>query len=384
MWYPQKAALRVGNVSGSQWDKDNIGINSLGIGYNAIATGDFTTSLGYENWAAGAFATSLGSQTSASGTASTSMGSLTFARGNLSTAMGFQTIARSYGSISMGLYNDTIAGSLLSGQTSSDMLFSLGNGNSIKRNNALTVLYNGNVGIDTIKPQTKLHIVRSAVPDAKYITTHELMIEDRTSTGIDLITDSDGSASIYSGTELTSTRSGIIFLSDSSVSIRAGGNLTRIFVDNNGFTGIGTQTPSQRLHVVGNVLATGSFTGNAFITSSDIRYKDHIKQLENPISKINAIRGVTYKLRANAFPEKEFPNTPQVGVIAQEVEAVLPEVVVTDEKGFKAVDYSKIVPLLIEGIKEQQKMLEKQQELLEKQQTDIIQLKKIIDGRKVN
>ena len=53
-----------------------------------------------------------------------------------------------------------------------------------------------------------------------------------------------------------------------------------------------------------------------------------------------------------------------VGVIAQEIEKVLPEVVETRETGYKAVKYEKIVPLLIESIKEQQKQIEELKKLI--------------------
>jgi hypothetical protein len=61
-----------------------------------------------------------------------------------------------------------------------------------------------------------------------------------------------------------------------------------------------------------------------------------------------------------------------LGLIAQEVEKIVPEVVKTDEKGFKSVEYSKLVALLLEAIKEQQKMLEKQN-------TDKDRIKKLED-----
>ena len=64
----------------------------------------------------------------------------------------------------------------------------------------------------------------------------------------------------------------------------------------------------------------------------------------------------------DGFPEKNFPKEKQIGFIAQDIEKTVPEVVMTDEKGFKTVDYSKLTALLVEAMKTQQKMLEAQQE----------------------
>ena len=71
------------------------------------------------------------------------------------------------------------------------------------------------------------------------------------------------------------------------------------------------------------------------------------------------LNGVTYQLNQAAFPEWKFEEGRQYGLIAQQVEKVFPEMVKTiDSKGYKGVDYAKLVPVLIEAIKEQQKQIE--------------------------
>jgi hypothetical protein len=92
-------------------------------------------------------------------------------------------------------------------------------------------------------------------------------------------------------------------------------------------------------------------------SSSDIRFKENITPIENPIEKIRKISGNTYDWKAE---NKEFHGYEgnDVGVIAQEIEAVLPQLVQTRENGYKAVKYDKLVALLIEGIKEQQLQIE--------------------------
>jgi hypothetical protein len=85
-------------------------------------------------------------------------------------------------------------------------------------------------------------------------------------------------------------------------------------------------------------------------TSSDKRFKDNIVNIENPLDKISKIGGYTYEWNEKSEKEK---GKKDIGVIAQEIEEVLPELVQTRENGYKAVKYDKLVALLIEGIKEQ-------------------------------
>lgn len=77
---------------------------------------------------------------------------------------------------------------------------------------------------------------------------------------------------------------------------------------------------------------------------SDVRVKENIETISNGLSLVNSLRGVTY----NKIGREKV----QVGVIAQEVEEVLPHVVTTDEDGMKAVDYGNMVAVLIEAVKE--------------------------------
>jgi hypothetical protein len=92
-------------------------------------------------------------------------------------------------------------------------------------------------------------------------------------------------------------------------------------------------------------------------SSSDIRFKENIKPIENALDKIRKISGNTYDWKAENKVEHGYEGN-DVGVIAQEIEAVLPQLVQTRESGFKAVKYDKLVALLIEGIKEQQLQIE--------------------------
>lgn len=109
------------------------------------------------------------------------------------------------------------------------------------------------------------------------------------------------------------------------------------------------------------VNGNGSFTGDVVAySSSDKRLKDNVKPIENALDKVIAIGGYEFDWNDN----QEVYEGHDVGVIAQEVEEVLPEVVETRKDGYKAVKYEKMVPLLIEAIKDQQKQIEELKALL--------------------
>lgn len=143
----------------------------------------------------------------------------------------------------------------------------------------------------------------------------------------------------YSGKRTTSTTqadtSGFHFYSD------AGGDTV---------VGFGTD---------GTIKAKGDVVAYA---SSDRQLKDNILPIENALEKVKQIGGYTFDWNDKQTIYKGH----DVGVIAQEIESVLPEVVTTRDTGFKAVKYEKIVPLLIEAIKEQQTQIEELKELVNK------------------
>ena len=116
----------------------------------------------------------------------------------------------------------------------------------------------------------------------------------------------------------------------------------------------GVGNPAQELQVTGDVVVTGNIT--AFY-SSDISLKDNIRPIESAIFKVKQIRGVTFDWneKSNKLQQEKGQD---VGLIAQEVEKVLPEVIQIRKDGIKAISYEKVVPLLVEAIKEQQTTIE--------------------------
>ena len=95
--------------------------------------------------------------------------------------------------------------------------------------------------------------------------------------------------------------------------------------------------------------------------SSDIRYKENVKPIEKALDKVNKLRGVTFEWNEESHKPT---GKKDIGVIAQEVEEVLPEIVQTRDNGYKAVDYQKLTALLIEAVKDQQKQINELKKLI--------------------
>ncbi len=146
--------------------------------------------------------------------------------------------------------------------------------------------------------------------------------------------------------------------SDARLRIFNGGSETNgITIKENGFIGMGTITPTVRLQVNGDIIA------NSIAGSSDARFKTNITPIQDPLAKVMRLRGVNFDWNQNQFPERTFSSQRAIGFIAQEVEKVIPEVVQTEKntEAYKAVQYDKIVALLVEAIKEQQKQIQQLQ-----------------------
>lgn len=146
-----------------------------------------------------------------------------------------------------------------------------------------------------------------------------------------------------------------------------GGN-EGVYVDANGRVGVGVNAPGVRFQV--GTFGDGSIArANAWNTFSDRRWKTGFRSVENSLQKIAAINGYYYQWIGRE------DNSTQFGVIAQEVEAVLPEIVATDEEGYKSVDYSKLSALLIEGVKAQQEIIEAQQAEIDALKAQVAELR---------
>jgi hypothetical protein len=362
MWYADEAAFRAGYIDGTHWDLVNIGRYSFASGNNTIASdlsstamGFFTTAsgtvatalgnatiasghsataLGHSTIASGLSSTALGIFTTASGERSTAMGDGTVARAYASTTMGVQTKAKAYGSLSIGVNNDSTDNPNPVTAALTDRIFQIGNGDAIAniRSNALTVLRNGNVGIGRTGPD------------------FPLSFSDNLGTKISFY----GSTGYHYGLGIQNFLMQI-YTADNAGDIAFGYGNTISFsetmrIKGTGNVGIGISSPSQKLHVVGNICATGTIG-----SCSDIRYKRDFVPINKALSSVLSLNGFYYYWKKDEFPGMQFNDQRQLGFSAQEIEKSYPELVMTDANGYKSVDYGRLTPVLVEAIKEQQK-----------------------------
>lgn len=120
-----------------------------------------------------------------------------------------------------------------------------------------------------------------------------------------------------------------------------------MIIGTDGAIGMGAApNSSYRLYVAGNAYATGTWG------TSDIRFKKDIRAIPNPLEKVLALEGIGFTWRRDEFPGRGFDSGRQIGVIAQDVEKILPELVMTSADGYKSVNYPSMAGLFIEAIKE--------------------------------
>ncbi len=384
MWYPDLAAFRVGFVTYDQWNQNNIGKYSFAAGNSTIASGNNSTAMGFMTGAFGNNSTALGNTTTASGFSSTALGGSSISSGSISTAMGTNTEASGYAStamgettiasgtvataiggatkasgnystamgyageanaeysiaigeyvkanawnsISFGSYNDPILSSPTSSWILTEPLLIVGNGTSFfDKKNALVILKNGNTGIGINNPNAPLAFANTT---GKKISLYESSANSQYGFAVQ-----GGQLQLYSDAAAAKISFGY-YTSDVYTE--------RMYLNN----------------------STGILTVAGTNYPSDARYKKQITPLQNPLDKIMAINGVEYFMRTDEFPAKHFDTGLQVGLIAQEVEKVLPQVVQTGTDGYKAIDYARVVPLLVEGIKEQQRQIDELKKMVER------------------
>ncbi len=226
----------------------------------------------------------------------------------------------------------------------------------------------GNVGIGTTGPAGKLEVSEStdanvlqfltATSTTKYAAS---TVRNTASGGASLETYAFGptyTGVSYFGRAATDTTN-IVSAGDTSLGIGTFGatpllfgtnNAERMRIDSTGNVGIGTTDPSaQKLVVAGNVrvgIGTDGCVEDADGTviagtcSSDERLKTNIQGFEPILDRFGQLRAVTYNWRAEEFPDRHLGTATQQGLIAQEVEALFPELVSMDSLGFKQINFS--------------------------------------------
>ena len=212
-----------------------------------------------------------------------------------------------------------------------------GNGNltfgNATNGDFMTVKGTGKVGIGTTNPDDILHVsagAPSVIVDATDEADAKLLFRDADDP-------SNQSFEIAFNAD------------DQDLHIRSDDNSGAdiITIRNGGNVGIGEVNPSVSLHVDGSICYTTSIGA-----CSDARYKKDIQTISSAADKIDKLRGVSFNWRTDEYPTQKFNDKPQLGLIAQEVKEVFPELVMQDDNGYYSVDYVKLTPVLVEAIKE--------------------------------
>jgi hypothetical protein len=110
----------------------------------------------------------------------------------------------------------------------------------------------------------------------------------------------------------------------------------------------------------------GSLSATSLVTFSDGRYKKNVEPLHLSLDKVTQLTGVSYEWKTEEYGGRGFEEGRQIGFIAEDVERVIPELVRTDEMGYKALAYDKLVPVLVEAVKQQQREIGEKDARIEK------------------
>ena len=211
----------------------------------------------------------------------------------------------------------------------------------------LTVQSNGNVGIGTTAPDYALHVVVSAGDRAIF---GENTLTSGFRYGVWGQNNSTSGGGVFGFATATSgIANGVLGWSDSTTGTGVRGAALASSGFNIGVYGTTNSPDGYGVYSVGNVCTTGSY-----LNCSDARFKENVQPLADSLDKILKLRGVQFDWKRDEFPEHNFSQDRQVGFIAQEVAEVLPDLVAggDGEDEFYSVSYGRLVPILVEAIKE--------------------------------
>jgi len=357
---------------------------AIAIGENTYAAGNGSLAMGGNTYTGSTFATAWGYGNYALEMYSTASGFGTMARGWYATSMGHGTLAKWPSSLVIGNYNDT------TGINAS--LFEIGNGTYAARKTTFTVLDNGNVGIGITNPSYMLHtgfgvtrIEGPATPNTSPSLSMggygDIIIDKPNIVGGRFVIKESGNVGIGKPNpllrlEVSLANSGSSYHPSASVGIESNAShYLNLITNNNSETGIlfgngvsysdggityravnaasdpramyfrTANTTPMILYNNGNMAIAGALYQN-----SDAGLKKNISALSNTLVSIQRINGYAY-----TWKDENRDADQQIGLIAQELQKVYPQLVKQKSDGELSVNYIGLIPVLIECIKELKK-----------------------------
>lgn len=339
-FYPKRGAIRAGQVTGTQWNHSRIGLHSFAVGYNTVASG------------------------------------------HRSVAMGHDVIAPSSNEVAIGIWNTeyTPAGN------TTDRAFSIGvgTGSGANRKNAMTVLKSGLVGINTDVPQAFIDLSAGSDASAKGVRVSYAGTSGTTRLFETVVTNAlhQDLSGLYSavnlrkgygiGAQLYGGFRGLSAYGEGGSDLIA---VYGVLANATGTTGAGARygvyasasggSTNFGVYSAGDSYSTGTWQ------ASDASLKTNVRNYEGALDKVLALNAYSYdfKHETEAQLAMNLPKDRQIGFLAQELSAVIPEMVrdIPVEIGtesterekqrteyVKGVNYSFMVPVLVQAIKEQQ------------------------------
>jgi len=415
MWVPEKAAFRAGAVTGAQWNNANIGDYSAVFGFNNIASatntfiggGDANIVTGPNSFIGGGSANNVSGYYSAiiggrSNEVLEGESSIIGGFGNISSGEKSSIIGGSFNEIATGTFSSIVGGaSNFVGGTSSAIIG--GQNNNIQgeysfiaggQNNTSTGNYSfiGGGGKNILNSERSFigggyenTILSSG--DYSFIAGGQSNVVSNTHSfiaggegnivggkysfigaGKNSEVNGNYSAAFGYGIEVNGTSSFGFSLDNIGGYTIEGGSIMAIM---GGKVGIGTTTPSSTFTVVGDTQLFGGFEvspssssstvkgwvspdDGSWVNSSDEKLKKNIIDFTGSLDKVMSLRPVSYEFKN----EKDAGGTTHIGLLAQELEQIFPQVVSTNKDGLKGVSYANLTPILVQAIQEQQEQID--------------------------
>ncbi|MCC6962019.1 MAG: tail fiber domain-containing protein [candidate division Zixibacteria bacterium] len=197
----------------------------------------------------------------------------------------------------------------------------------------------GGVGINTNAPQSLLHVKAGASGSTGPLPYTLATFESSFNSYLSILTPNGGERGILFGNATSNIDGGIVynnFATPNGFQFRTTTNNTVISFAQNG-----------------DIVTFGKVCATNVACPSDERLKEDIRQIDDPLELISQLHGVHYRWKPEFREHHGLSDDEQTGLIAQEVARVLPDAVSSGPDGYYAVDYSRLVPLLLEGIKQQ-------------------------------